>query len=500
MNGKIRIKIIYQDGSVVYNKGRMNSIVALADLTESAVEKYHTFFMFYYEIRYFWCKIRRLFITKEKFIMFSRKDIIVLGMMIFALFLGAGNIIFPPMEGYTAGQHWATAALGFVVTGVLMPFITLVIVSVLGRGEELTRDLPKWAEILFLATLYLVIGSTFAMPRITNVAYEMALVPLEIVSDTPANHLIFAVVFNIIAMLFMLKPNTIISSVGKFMTPALLVLLVVVTVTVFMSPLSDIAAPSKSYADSSALTTGLISGYQTMDVLAAIAFGGIVARALSAKNVTEPQKIMRYTISAGCISVVLLAALYFSLFYLGATSDQVAQGASNGGQIFSRYVNVLFGKEGSWIMSGIIFLASLTTLVGVTSACAYYFAKFSNRLPYSFWVVVFTIMTTIISENGLTKLLQVTIPALLLIYPVAIMLVVLQFVRAKLPYVQLTYNTTIAVTVCFSLCDSLNNVGLLSDGVKQFLGNFPLYDNGLAWLVPALAVMFLTMLVGKRAK
>ena len=212
--------------------------------------------------------------------MFSRKDIIVLGMMIFALFLGAGNIIFPPMEGYTAGQHWATAALGFVVTGVLMPFITLVIVSVLGRGEELTRDLPKWAEVTFLVTLYLVIGSTFAMPRITNVAYEMALVPLDLVADTPATHLIFAVVFNIIAMLFMLKPNTIISSVGKFMTPALLVLLVVVTVTVFISPLSEIAAPTKSYADSSALTTGLISGYQTMDVLAAIAFGGIVALSL----------------------------------------------------------------------------------------------------------------------------------------------------------------------------------------------------------------------------
>ena len=145
----------------------------------------------------------------------------------------------------------------------------------------------------------------------------MALVPLEIVTDTPTNHLIFAVVFNIIAMLFMLKPNTIISSVGKFMTPALLVLLVVVTVTVFMSPLSDIAAPSKSYVDSSALTTGLISGYQTMDVLAAIAFGGIVARALSAKNITEPKKIMRYTISAGCISSGFISrTLFFSFLSL----------------------------------------------------------------------------------------------------------------------------------------------------------------------------------------
>ena len=110
--------------------------------------------------------------------MFSKKDIIVLGMMVFALFLGAGNIIFPPMEGYTAGNHWATASMGFVVTGVLMPFITLVVVSVLGRGEELTKDLPNWAGVAFLTILYLVIGSTFAMPRITNVAYEMAWLPL----------------------------------------------------------------------------------------------------------------------------------------------------------------------------------------------------------------------------------------------------------------------------------------------------------------------------------
>lgn len=432
--------------------------------------------------------------------MFSHKDIIILGMMIFALFLGAGNIIFPPMEGYAAGHHWAIAAFGFVLTGVLMPFMTLVVVSVLGRGEELTRDLPKWAERLFLITLYLVIGSTFAMPRITNVAYEMALVPLNLVPDTPAVHIVFAVIFNVIALLFMMKPNTIISSVGKFMTPALLILLIIVTATVFISPLSEIGEPSNAYAKNSALTTGLVSGYQTMDVLAAIAFGGIVARALSAKNVTEPKKIVQYTISAGCISIVLLAALYFSLFYLGATSDQVAQNATNGGQIFSRYVNVLFGLQGSWIMSGIIILASLTTLVGVTSACAYYFAQFSPRLPYSFWVVVFTIMTTIISETGLTNLLRITIPALLLIYPVAIVLVVLQFVRTKLPSIKLTYYTTTAVTVFFSFCDSLNNIELLPKGLERFLTNIPLYTNGLAWLLPALGAIMISVIIGSAVK
>ncbi|OOF63863.1 branched-chain amino acid transport system II carrier protein [Rodentibacter sp. Ppn85] len=428
----------------------------------------------------------------------TRKDIIVLGMMIFALFLGAGNIIFPPMEGFTAGSYWATASFGFILTGVFMPFITLVVVAMLGRGEELSRDLPKWAEIMFLTILYLVIGSLFAMPRVTNVAYEMAWLPLNIVNDSNDAHFIFSLVFNVVGMFFMLRPNTIISTVGKFMTPALLVLLVVVAVKVIISPLSDIVEPSKGYATNPAITSGLISGYQTMDVLAAIAFGGIVARALAVRNVTSPQKVIKYTISAGVISVFLLAMLYFSLFYLGATSAQVAEGATNGGQIFSRYVNALFGISGTWIMSGIIILANITTLVGVTSACADYFSKFHVRLSYPFWVVVFAILTTTVAQAGLTELLRITIPALLLIYPVAIMLVLLQIIRNKLPNIKLSYYFTLLVTVCFSACDSLKNVDLLPQPVENLLSHLPLYSDGMAWLIPAFIALALSLLLGRK--
>lgn len=432
--------------------------------------------------------------------MFSRKDTIVLGMMIFALFLGAGNIIFPPMEGYTAGQDWAGASLGFVLTGVLMPFITLVSVAILGRGEELAKDLPKWAEVTFLVILYLTIGSTFAMPRITNVAYEMAWLPLGLMKDNSTVRFVFSFIFNLIALSFMIRPNTIISSVGKFMTPTLLVLLVIVSITVFNSPLSEIPAPSKAYESGHSVFIGLTSGYQTMDVLAAIAFGGIVARALTAKNVTQPKDIVKFTVSAGFISVVLLAGLYFSLFYLGATSSAVAEGATNGGQIFSRYVTALFGTAGTWIMSGIIVLASLTTLVGVTSAAADYFAKFSVRFSYPFWATVFTAMTITVSQYGLTDLLRITIPALLLIYPVAIVLVLLQFIRTKLPSIKLTYYSMLIVTVCFSLCDSLNNMKTLPDSINELLTHFPLYAEGMAWLVPALVTMLLSIILGKIVK
>ncbi|KGQ40745.1 branched-chain amino acid transport system II carrier protein [Gallibacterium anatis] len=428
--------------------------------------------------------------------MLSKKDILILGMMIFSLFLGAGNIIFPPMEGYHAGSSWLWAALGFILTGVFMPFITLIVVTVRGRGEALSTDLPPWVGVVFWSILYLIIGSTFAMPRVTNVAYEMAWLPLNIYNGE-YSHILFALVFNIIGMSFMLGRSTMISTIGKFMAPVLLVLLIIVGIGVVSDPLSKIIAPSSNYAEGSALVTGMIGGYQTMDVLSAMAFGGIVARAFAVNNVTNGRTIVRYTLAAGVTSVVLLSGLYLCLFYLGATGDMVASTSTNGGQIFSRYINELFGATGLWIMSGIVMLANLTTLVGVTSACADYFSRFHPRLNYPFFVVLFTIATIIISETGLDTLLRVTIPALLLIYPVAIMLVVLQIVRKKLPVVSWSYNATIALTTLFSLCDSLKNMGLLPQGVEKLLSYLPFYQEGLTWLIPVLLMLLLTIIVGK---
>ncbi|MBE2894123.1 branched-chain amino acid transport system II carrier protein [Spirabiliibacterium falconis] len=431
--------------------------------------------------------------------MLSRKELAVLGMMIFSLFLGAGNIIFPPMEGYHAGTSWLFAALGFVLTGVFMPFITLIVVSVKGRGEALSTDLPKWAGVVFWSILYLVIGSTFAMPRVTNVAYEMAWVPLELYNGEHA-HLIFAIVFNIIAMFFMLGRSTMISTIGKFMAPALLVLLIIVAYGVITTPISPMVQPSHAYAENSAVITGLVGGYQTMDVLSAMAFGGIVARAMAVNGVSDSKAIVKYTLIAGTISVFLLSGLYFCLFYLGATSDQVAAISTNGGQIFARSVDVLFGRQGSWIMSGIVMLANLTTLVGVTSACADYFSKFHHRLNYRFFVVLFTICTIIISDTGLDTLLRVTIPALLLIYPIAIMLVVLQLLRRKLPNITLSYNLTIAVTALLSACDSLKNMDLLPKAIEQWINYIPLADQGLMWLLPAMIALAISVLYGKSTR
>lgn len=434
--------------------------------------------------------------------MLSNKDVIALGMMIFALFLGAGNIIFPPMEGYLSGTSWGWAAAGFVLTGVLMPFITLVIVAIRGKGEELSKDLPQWAQVLFWVTLYLIIGPTFAAPRVTNVAYEMAWVPLEVGGTAgPYSHFLFALGFNLVGMFFMLRKNSMISTIGEVMTPVLLVLLAVVAVRVIQMPLSDIQPPTQAYAQGSALVIGMVGGYQTMDLLAAMAFGGLVAHVMTSRHVRDSRQIFSYTLKAGMVSLVCLSLLYTSLFYLGATSHQVAQGADNGGQIFSGYVNELFGTAGVWLMSGIVMLANLTTLVGVISAASDYFSRLLKGIRYPVWVVIFTIMTTLIAEMGLTTLLRVTIPALLMTYPIAIMLVVLQFIRPWLAAIKPTYYATLSVALLFSTIDSLNNLGWIPDSINQMLrDHLPLYGEQLAWLAPALLTLLVMILFGRAFK
>ncbi|HEI8570324.1 TPA: branched-chain amino acid transport system II carrier protein [Morganella morganii] len=427
--------------------------------------------------------------------MFSTKDMLVLGMMVFALFLGAGNIIFPPMAGYHSGTDWFSASLGFIVTGVVLPFLTLITVAVKGRGERLSVDLPRWVSVTFWVALYLILGSTFAMPRVTNTAYELGFLPLGFVEKNTASHLIFAFVFNFVSMFFMLKQGTMISAIGKFMTPALLFLLVAVGIAVVRTPLSPINEPINQYVDF-AFFSGIVDGYQTMDVLSAMAFGGIVARALASRGITSPQDVVIITIKAGLIAVGLLAALYICLFYLGATSDAVSQTATNGGQIFSRYVDALYGALGTWLMCGIVLLASMTTFVGVTSACADFFATFNPRLDYRFWVVVSTLLTTIVSTFGLDTLLRVTIPVLLLIYPTTVALVFLQFARRKMRNPRFTYGFTVAVLVVMSAFDTLNNIGLLNENVLAVLHRMPLFKEGIGWLLPGVIAFIISFVAG----
>ncbi|POA97127.1 branched-chain amino acid transport system II carrier protein [Chromobacterium sinusclupearum] len=427
--------------------------------------------------------------------MLSRNHTAALGMMVFALFLGAGNVIFPPMAGHLAGEAWPIAALGFMLTGVGLPFLTLLTVAGRGRGEALSRDLPPWAATVFWSLLYLILGPLFAMPRVANVAYEMGWLPLGF-AHSPWGSVLFALAFNGIGLYFMLKPGQMIDSVGRLMTPVLLLLLSAVALGVMLKPLSGVGATSASYVDG-AFVEGLLSGYQTMDVLSAMAFGGLVARTLSGKGITQPKMVRFLTFKAGLISVALLSLLYLCLFYLGATSAPVAAGASNGGQILVRYVAWLFGDAGSWLMAGIVLLACLTTVVGLGSTCADYFAKQTGRLAYPYWLALISVASTLIANFGLDVLIRVTVPALYLIYPSAICLVLLQALRSRLPNLPLSYGLTLGVVSLISLGDALKAAGLLPPALQDDLEQLPLFSLSLGWLLPGLLALASSVMLGR---
>ena len=419
--------------------------------------------------------------------MLGNKDTAVLGMMVFALFLGAGNVIFPPMAGYQAGSHWLAAALGFIVTGVGLPFLTLLVVAAAGNGEALSRGLPAWAATLFWCALYLVIGPTFAMPRVVNVAYELGALPLGLPAHD-ATRLVFACAFGAGGLWFMLRPGSLINHIGRVMTPALLLLLAAVAAGVLLAPVSPVAPTGTSDAFTAA-ADGLVSGYQTMDVLGAMAFGALVAQMLSLKGITRSRDVARVTAKAGLISAALLALLYLCLFYLGATAGTLAEGAPNGGQILARYVDALFGPAGSVLMAGIILLACLTTLVGVTSASAAYFARTFPALSYPRALAACMLATVVVANFGLDQLIRVTVPVLFLIYPPAIALVVLYALKSRLSAPAFSAALTLPVATLLGLADALNAAGLLGGGLLAVCRQLPLFAQGLGWpLLSALAL------------
>lgn len=419
-------------------------------------------------------------------------DILALGFMTFAFFLGAGNIIFPPLAGFLAGEHTFSAMLGFLITAVGLPLIGIVAVALAGGGwKGLTRDLPTSVATLMAVLIFIIIGPAFAAPRAGLVAYEMGFKPFL---NAPGQFelSLFSVVFFAIAMFFSLSQGKLIDSIGKLLTPALFAALVVLAIAVVVNPQGDITAAQGAYVEQ-AFTTGFLEGYNTMDTFAALMFGMLIVDVIRKKGVTDQAKTCQYLIYAGIIAAAGLAFVYVSLFYLGATATGVAAGASNGGAILSAYVLSLFGPAGQIILSTIIVLACLTTVIGLVSACADYFSTLT-RVTYRQWVVILSIACAVVANVGLTQLIAISVPVLFALYPVAIALIALTFVRRFLPNPQLAYRVVLAVSLVFALLDAAKVAGL----DVSALNALPLFNYGMAWLLPTAIALVAVSFAGKR--
>lgn len=420
-------------------------------------------------------------------------DLLALGFMTFALFLGAGNIIFPPSAGMAAGEFIWRAALGFLLTGVGLPLLTVVALARVGGGmDRLTAPLGKFAGTVLAVAVYLAIGPLFATPRTAVVSFEMGIAPFSGNSGMPL--FIYTLVFFAAMLFLVLNPGQLVNRIGKFITPVLLAALLVLGGAAIFAPAGEVGAVNESYRGAP-LIKGFLEGYLTMDTLGALVFGIVIATAIRDRGVTEPALVTRYSMIAGVIAAIGLSLVYLALFYLGATSQGIAGGAENGVQILTSYVQHTFGTPGSLLLAVVITLACLTTAVGLTTACGEFF---SALLPVSYRsvVIVFALFSLLVANQGLTQLISVSVPVLVGLYPLAIVLVALSLLDRFWLSSSRVFVPVMAVTLVFGVVDGLAAAGLGS-WVPALFTQLPLADQSMGWLVPVLVMLVLAVVTDR---
>lgn len=433
------------------------------------------------------------------------KNNLAVGFMLFALFLGAGNIIFPPLLGQQAGEHLLPAIIGFLITGVGLPLTGIVTVAKNGGDlQEVAGRIHPLFGIIFTAVVYLSIGPLFAIPRTGAVTYEIGIAPYlsEAQAESWVPLFISSLIYFAISLYLALNPTKLVDRIGKILTPALLIVILLLALKSVITPMGPLQEAQGDYI-TKAFSKGFVEGYLTMDVLASLVFGIVVVQSIQAKGIMDRAKQVTITIFAGIVAALGLAFVYISLSWIGASSPTVTGYFDEGGSVISAASKVLYGNTGSIILSLVIILACITTSVGLITANATFFSKLFPKLSYKLLVVIFTVFSFLISNFGLAKLIQITLPVLLFIYPIAIVLMFMVMFDKAWNRAPIVYTLALIATAFVSLYDGFKGAGFSIGWYEKLVSSFPLYEQSLGWLVPAivgLVIGWIIHLITKSAK
>lgn len=419
----------------------------------------------------------------------SKKDLLLVSLMLFSLFFGAGNLIFPPFLGQTAGSATWVAMAGFFVTAVGFPVLGVIVVAKSGGLNLLAKRVNPVFSAIFTVLIYLSIGPCLGIPRAGSLPFEMAVAPYlpEGISVTLAMFL-FTLIFFSVAYWLSLSPTKLVDRMGKVLTPTLLALIAIIFVSALVKPLGSYGEATGAYTNS-AFVAGFLEGYLTMDTIAALNFGIVIALAIKSKGVKEEKAIVSTSIKAGMIAGGLLIAIYSILGHLGATSGGRFGVTENGAQTLTNVMTYIFGKPGAVLLAVVFTLACLTTCVGLITSCSQYFATLTKKIKYNHWVAILATFSMTFANLGLTKILAISVPVLNAIYPIAIMLIVLGCLDKFFKGNSVVYSLTILFTGVVSVVDVLAQGGVNLGRVIRVFEKLPLYGDGLGWIVPAIVGM-----------
>ena len=422
------------------------------------------------------------------------KSLLLVGLTLFSMFFGAGNLIFPPGIAAQAGTATWPAFLGLAISAVGLPVLGVVAVARAGGLDTLCSRVHPLFSRAFTIAAYLAIGPCLAIPRTATTSFEMAVPPFAGPdAPLPLFRLIYSLVFFAAALAIALRPEKLTDRLGKILCPILVALIVVTFAGCLVNPLSGYGAPAGDYL-THPVVKGFVEGYQTMDTIAALAFGIVIAVNIRARGVSEEKAVVKGTVRSGLIAGALLLAVYAMLAHIGALSGGAVPNPADGAAALTNVVGLLFGPAGNALLAAIFIIACFNVCVGLISSCGEFFHKLFPRISYRGWAVLFALVSMVISNAGLAQIISVSAPVLGVLYPMAIVLIALSFFQRRLEGRALVYPVAILFTGAASLLYALLDLKL----PLTFLKTVPLADLGLGWVLPAVVGILLGLLLSRK--
>ena len=423
------------------------------------------------------------------------KKMILITFMLFSLFFGAGNLIFPTFLGQSAGSNTWIAMLGFIITAVVLPVLGVIVVSKFGGLDILGQRVNKYFGIGFAVLIYLAIGPGLGIPRAASVPFEMAVAPY--LTDSSNNTwwmLLYSFIFFLVALWLCLKPSKLVERIGRYLTPSLLFLLVFLFISFLINGDKVVVSPNETYQNN-AFLVGFTEGYNTMDAIAALNFGLVIATTLNSFGITDKKKELNYSLKAGLFAGIILAIIYLMLAYMGMKSSGVYS-SQNGAQTLRLIVHQLYGDYGAILIAAIFTLACLTTCIGLINSISQYFSKLFPKINYTKWVIIITILSFIICNLGLNTILNISIPILNAIYPVSIVLIILGLSDYFWKNNKIIYPLTITGVGIISVIYALEQVNFKLSFLSNFLNSYlPLYSLGYGWVLIFIVLFIISILI-----
>ena len=427
----------------------------------------------------------------------TKRKMLLVSFMLFSLFFGAGNLIFPPFLGQNAGAATLPAVAGFVVTAVILPVLGVIVVAQTDGLDRLGARVNGKFAIVFTMLIYLSIGPGLGIPRAASVPFEMAVAPY-LPQNAPLKLFMlgYSLIFFVIAAWLALNPSKLVDRIGQYLTPSLLTLIVFLFIAFIFKGEAAVAAAQPAYSEAPFLK-GFCEGYQTMDTIAALNFGLVIATTLRSLGAEDKKDVMRYTKLAGVFAGTILTAVYLMLTYMGTQSSGVYEIQENGAWTLRCIVYQLFGEFGAIILAAIFTLACLTTCVGLITSISQYFSTLFKKFSYRQFVFAITVFSFSICNQGLNAILSISVPILNAIYPVSIVLIVLGLSHRFIAKNRFVYPFTVLGTAVVSVISAVDGAGLSLGFVSNVVNSLPFNSLGFGWVTVTVVMLVLSLVSGK---